>query len=172
MNRLFSSIFSLKRFCYCAFCRAPRQVYAKKHIGLFNFLAAAAAAVCLSYLIWQKADPRLLVFFVLISGFTETFIYLRWRSSIVCGSCGFDPVIYKSSPEKAKAAVQKFYLEKIADPRFLLSRSPLLEIYKKNLQAERLRSQVQRVNQYRTLRQKGSDALAAQKDLGGSTSLL
>lgn len=160
-----------KKSCYCAFCKTPRQVYSKKHANFFNILGCLILAACLSLVIWGALDPRLSVFFVLLMMASELFVYLRWRYSVVCHRCGFDPVIYKTSPEKARDLVKKFYAEKIADPRFLLSRSPILEIYKKNMEAERAHLRIQRVKDLRASRKNPSAALTPSEETETSSLL-
>ena len=117
--------------CFCAFCRSPRWVYRKRHISLTNVLGASLLATMLSVGIWGQPDPRALMFLCLIAGFSELFIYLRWRVALVCRLCGFDPIVYKSSPERAAQRVREFFHERKEDPTFHLSRSPLLDVQKR-----------------------------------------
>jgi len=126
-----------KSDCYCAFCKSKRNIYPKKHASILNYLAIFAFSYCLSTGLWAWWDPRGLVIFAVALTFTETFIYLRWRFSVVCSLCGFDPVLYRKSPEAARARVTQFYEKKIQDPKFMLSKSPLVEIYRKDTEIRR-----------------------------------
>src|ERR1044072_2518942 len=89
--------------CYCAFCKSKRRIYVKKHIDLVNIILTMILAASLSAGFWSGVDPRAIGILSAGLGIAEIFIYLRWRFFIVCSMCGFDPVIYRRSPEKARA---------------------------------------------------------------------
>lgn len=127
----------LHQQCYCAFCKSERRIYAKKHVSLTNVLAASFLATTLTYAYFGGPDPRGVTMFCIFVGIAEIFVYSRWRMSMSCNLCGFDPVIYKRSPEAAAQKVRAFYEEKSRDPQFYLSRSPLLEIQRKKAEHER-----------------------------------
>jgi hypothetical protein len=117
----------LRGRCFCAFCKAERKVYVKKHVDLTNVVAAVVLAMIVGQAYWGGPDPRALMLFCLTIVGSEMLIYLRWRSSVVCHLCGFDPVVYKRSPEDAARMVRAFYAEKQDNPDFWLTRSPLVE---------------------------------------------
>ncbi len=117
----------LRGRCYCAFCKAERKVYVKKHIDLTNVVGAVLLAMAVGQAYWGAPDPRALVIFCLTIVTLEVFVYMRWRSSIICNLCGFDPLVYKRSPERASQLVQAFYKEQHNNLEFWLSRSPLVE---------------------------------------------
>lgn len=127
---------------FCAFCRSPRRVYVKKHIDLTNVVMAGlfSALVTLSY--WGQIDPRGLMLFCLITGISESMIYFRWRLAVVCKMCGFDPVLYKRSPEMAALRVRQFFEEQKINPSFHLSKSPLLELHRRHQANERKRMEL------------------------------
>lgn len=127
----------LHKQCFCAFCKSERRIYAKKHVSLTNVVASSFLATALSFAYFGVPDPRGLVLFCLFIGVAEIFVYARWRMSMSCSLCGFDPVIYKRSLESAAQKVRLFYEEKSKDPQFYLSRSPLLEIQKKKAEQDR-----------------------------------
>src|SRR4051812_11174659 len=102
-------ITAIKSDCYCAFCKSNRQIYSKKHIDLVNIILALAVSFCLSAGLWAWYDPRVVVIVSFAIVISEAFIYLRWRFSIVCTQCGFDPVLYKKSTSRAKGKVREFY---------------------------------------------------------------
>jgi hypothetical protein len=140
-------IFSrIKDRCLCAFCGSERRFYAKKHLDLTNVILSLILSAMTGTAFWGYGDGRFLVLFGLGLGVGEAFIYLRWRSFIVCHQCGFDPVLYRKSPELAKTKVRSFYDRKIKDPKFLLGQSPLLEFYRRYQQIER---QNEMVNAYK-----------------------
>ncbi|MGZ3723791.1 MAG: hypothetical protein ACXVA9_12700 [Bdellovibrionales bacterium] len=99
----------------------------KKHIGLTNVLCAIAFSVASTYAAFAEPDPRgLMIFCIFIIG-AEIFVYMRWRMSIICSMCGFDPIVYKRSPSKASARVSEFFKDQVENPEFWLSKSPLLK---------------------------------------------
>jgi len=111
-----------KTNCYCAFCRTPRRMYKKRNIGFMNIVYATATSLIAMYLFWQAFDPRFLVIFAVFLGITETFIQIRWRLSVFCKQCGFDPVLYVKDPEKAAEKVTAHLAKRREDPRYLLTR--------------------------------------------------
>lgn len=122
---------------FCAYCKAPRRVYVKKHVDMTNVIGMLAFAMAITYFAWGAPDPRGLVLFCVFISFSEVFVYLRWRTSLACGLCGFDPIVYKRSPQEASKRVQEFFAEHRDDPQFLLSRSPLVQVQKKLMAQER-----------------------------------
>lgn len=111
-----------KHNCYCAFCRTPRRIYKRRSIGLLNFISAAAVAVLVMYLFWQNFDPRVLVVFAICLATAETFVQVRWRLSVSCKQCGFDPVLYVKDPEKAAHKVTEHLQRRRQDPKYMLAR--------------------------------------------------
>ncbi len=117
----------LRGRCFCAFCKADRKVYVKKHVDLTNVVAAVLLAMIVGQAYWGEPDPRALMLFCLTIVGSEILIYMRWRSSLICSLCGFDPVVYKRSPQDAARMVRAFFAEKQDNPDFWLTRSPLVE---------------------------------------------
>lgn len=115
---------------FCAFCKAKRRIYTKKHIDMTNVVCAIAVSLATTYAVWGAPDPQGMLFFCVIIIGAEIFVYLRWRLAIVCRMCGFDPVLYKRSPEQAKARVKEFFKEQVENPEFWLTKSPLLVVQK------------------------------------------
>ena len=147
--------------CYCAFCKSPRRIYLKRHVGLTNVLMASTFALTTSFALFGSADPRgLMIFGAFLIG-SDIFIYLRWRLTIVCRMCGFDPVVYKQSPEKAKQRVKEFFTEQVENPEFWLTKSPLLHIQKKIRENEKKALELQVLEN----RKKASRPLPPQKTL-------
>lgn len=117
--------------CFCAFCRSQRTVYTKKHVGLADVLLAGLAAALLSYIVYQDLDPRAVIFFAVGLAIAELFIMLRWRLSAICNKCGFDPFLYKRSPERAAQRVKEYMEERKNDPLSLFSPPPKLPVLRK-----------------------------------------
>lgn len=121
--------------CYCAFCRELRPVYAKKHVSGYDVVLSAATATLLAFAVHQDFDPRAVVYFVIALAFAELFVIFRWRLSIACPHCGFDPVLYKKAPEKAAARVKRFLDLRREDPLSALARGPRLPVIVKKASA-------------------------------------
>lgn len=116
---------------FCAFCKTQRRIYVKKHVDLTNVLLSIIFAAVTAFIFWGQPDGQVLILFCLFISSAEVFVYLRWRMAIVCSLCGFDPLIYKRSPEKAAKRVNSFFKEHAESPQFWLTRSPLLETQKR-----------------------------------------
>lgn len=56
--------------------------------------------------VWQAIDARVLVLFVFCLAIAELFIQIRWRLTLACPFCGFDPVLYIKDPQQAAAKVR------------------------------------------------------------------
>lgn len=108
--------------CYCAFCRSPRRIVRRRHLGFSHLLASVPVAGLIMWLMWAEPDPRVLVVYVVLLALVETFMQLRWRLLIVCRDCGFDPILYLRSPNAAADKVKAHLERRREDPRALLSR--------------------------------------------------
>ncbi|QDK37413.1 hypothetical protein [Bdellovibrio sp. NC01] len=116
------SLFQAKNNCYCAFCKTPRRIYRKKNISVMNVVASAMAAIVLMFAIWQEFDPRAIIAFVVCLAISETFVQIRWRLSVVCRTCGFDPILYTKDPEAAATKVRAQLDMRKEDPKYLLAK--------------------------------------------------
>ena len=120
-----------KTFCYCAHCRSARSVISQQHVSWINVLQSFVLSAALSFLFWQGLHPLSAVFALSFLVLAEIAVRLRRRADLICKKCGFDPVLYKKSPELAKAKVKEFFKKNIMDPDVPLIDSPLIEIRKK-----------------------------------------
>lgn len=108
--------------CYCAFCKSQRHIYRKRNINLINVIASALAAVVIMFVIWQAFDPRAIIAFVVCLAISEVFIKIRWRLSVVCRTCGFDPVLYIKDAPAAAEKVRVRLDDRKQDINYLLAR--------------------------------------------------
>lgn len=131
----------LRDYRYCAFCKSRRHVYLKKHIDLTNVVAAVLLSAAVTQAYWGQVDPRGLVLFCVVVGISEVMVYLRWRLAVVCKMCGFDPVVYKRSPSQAALRVREFFTQQVDNPRFQLSKSPLLDLHRRQRLQQRKRKE-------------------------------
>lgn len=109
----------------------------KRHIGVVDSALAILASGLLSWIIWQQLDPRAVIFIALGLGLAELFIMMRWRLSIACARCGFDPVLYKKSPEKAASKVKIYIAQRREDPMSAFSPPPKLPVIIKKAEPPR-----------------------------------
>lgn len=127
---------------FCAFCKSPRKLYVKKHVDLTNVVGVILVTIAVTEALYGGADPRGVFLFAVMILSGEIFIYLRWRNSVVCRMCGFDPVIYKRSPERASRLVNEFFRAQADNPAFWLSKSPLLDLHRRLREDDRKRDQL------------------------------
>lgn len=92
--------------CYCAFCKSQRKVYTKKSLDFMSYVGLLALSLTIMLILAQDFDPRVIIFFVLSLIFCEAVVHFRWRLTMVCRHCGFDPILYLRSPEKAAQKVK------------------------------------------------------------------
>lgn len=112
---------------YCAFCQSPRQIYTKKHAGFAEVFYTFWLAFSLGLLLWQEINPRFIPIWMTVLGLTEVLIQLRWRISITCQKCGFDPVLYLRDPKRAAFQVRQSLKTKLANPNNLNKRLPVID---------------------------------------------
>ncbi len=75
------------------------------------------------FMLWQKWNAKFFLLFVGLMGVTEIVIILRWRATLACSVCGFDPILYITQREKLVERVkQKLELRRNNPDQFLSSR--------------------------------------------------
>lgn len=106
--------------CYCAFCKTPRKVYARKHLAYVEVLSLVILSLLLTVGIYQSLDIRGMYIVSALLLVSEVFSQLRWRASMICRNCGFDPVLYMRSPEQAGLKIKAFLEVRSQSVEFLL----------------------------------------------------
>ena len=119
-----------RKSCYCAFCKVPRKVYSSKNLSLVSVVSLVGFSLLLTYLIWQTLDPRGLFILALFLFTGEIFHQMRWRQSMICSNCGFDPVLYIRDPEKAGLKIKDFLDYRAERPEYLLKPAVQLPVRK------------------------------------------
>lgn len=109
-----------RKSCYCAFCKVERKVYADKHLTLVSVLGLVLLGIVMTYAIFRSLDVRGLgiVGSLLIVG--EIFAQTKWRTSMICRNCAFDPVVYVRNPEQAGLKIKAFLDRRAESPEHLL----------------------------------------------------
>lgn len=87
-----------------------------------NVLASAVAAGVIMSALWQGFDARVIVIFIVCLSLSEVFIRIRWRLSLACAQCGFDPILYVRQPVQAADKVKKHLEKRKEDPKYLLAK--------------------------------------------------
>ena len=71
---------------------------------------------------FQEFDPRVLLIFVVFLALSEVFVQIRWRLTMTCQYCGFDPILYLKDSQLAALKVRKHLDHRKEDPTALLAR--------------------------------------------------
>lgn len=116
------SFFQKRVACFCAFCKSERKIYRKRRSDLTNIAWSGFGALAMMFALFHGFDPMVFLFFVSFLIAAEIFVQLRWRTSVVCRHCGFDPVLYVKNPNIAAQKVKIRLDERKNDPASLLSR--------------------------------------------------
>ena len=149
-----------RRTSYCAFCKSPRRLYRRKHVGLTNVLTALIGAGAMCELFYGGPDPVGLGYFSFFVISAEMFVYLRWRAALTCRMCGFDPLVYRRDPRAASAQVREFFDRMGDDPKFMLSKSPLVDVHRRARERDRQRRDIEGVRARALVKNGGTAAPA------------
>lgn len=123
----------------CAFCRLEHRVYTKKEVSVLDVLVILSVTGVMALAIWGGPDLRSLLIFMSLAFVMQVFLRVRYRESIKCPHCGFDPIVYKQDPERAAQRVTAFMENRKDNPEFLLRAKPKIEpIYLKKEEIEML----------------------------------
>jgi hypothetical protein len=105
----------------------PQKIYAKKHVNIFELFMFAGVGAIVTYLVWQDFHIAGAMIFVVLASAAEWVHRLRWRYSIKCKHCGFDPLLYKVNPEEAAKTVKAFLANRKKDPLYMLKPQPRIK---------------------------------------------
>lgn len=97
-------------------------MYTKKNIGIGDIVGSALGAGVLMMAIWQEFDPRVMVIFIFLLAIAEVFVQIRWRMTMTCPHCGFDPVLYLKDQAKAVEKVKIRLDQRRSNPATLLAK--------------------------------------------------
>lgn len=89
-------------------------------MNFFGIISLVVLSYVLSFLIWGGSDVRGLVILALMLVVSEGFAQLRWRQSMICLNCGFDPIVYLRDPQMAAKKIQDFMKYRSEKPEYLL----------------------------------------------------
>jgi glutaredoxin len=126
---------NLKERIFCAFCKLEREVYTRKHITSTNVALCILTGLSIGYLIWGGLDGRMVLLTVVSMIFAEAFVHTRWRLSITCPHCAFDPILYKTDRIRVVQMVkERLEAARANDAMLLKKNNPLrnIPVIKKN----------------------------------------
>ena len=109
-----------KTFHYCAFCRSPKYVYSKTALSFWTFCLIFLASSLSSYGLRRQFDEYVFGLFFLFLIIVELAVKVRYRISLRCKECGFDPLVYKKSSALAVDRVKECLASRASDPKNLL----------------------------------------------------
>lgn len=109
---------------FCSFCTLPLRIYGKQHVGVVELAVFSFVGIVFTYLVWGDFHFVGLMVFALLTISAELIHRMRWRASVKCKACGFDPVIYKNNPDQAAALVKTQLAARKSDPLYMLKPQP------------------------------------------------
>ena len=130
-------MWSARKSCYCAFCKVERKVYANKHLTLVSIIGLVLLGLVMTLTVFKTLDPRGLAIVGTLLIIAEIFSQTKWRTSMICRNCGFDPVVYVRNPEQAGLKIKAFLEMRKDSPDFLL-RPPVVLPVKKETKGKNL----------------------------------
>ncbi len=112
---------------FCAFCSLPVKVYGKQHVAIAELGVFSFVSIVFTFLVWGEFHFVGLMVFALLVTTAELIHRMRWRGSVKCKGCGFDPVIYKTNPEQAAQLVKIQLAARKQDPLYMLKSQPKIK---------------------------------------------
>lgn len=95
---------------------------------------AFTSTLFLMMALWQRFEVESLLFFVVLIAISEILVQLRWRLSLPCPHCGFDPLLYTHKPEEAARRVVHFIEQQKESTQYWLKGDPLRSLPKRKKQ--------------------------------------
>lgn len=111
----------------CAFCKLSHRIYLKKDVSTFDMLLNLGVTGLLALAIWGGPDLRSMLIFMALSFAMQVFLRVRYRESLKCPHCGFDPILYKANSEMAAQRVKDFLNKRTDNPAFMLKPKPQIK---------------------------------------------
>ena len=111
----------------CVFCKLEHRVYTKKEVSVFDAILLLFVTGLLAFSIWGGPDLRSMLIFMGLSFSLQVFLRVRYRESIKCPHCGFDPILYKQNSELAAQKVKTFMESRKDNPEYMLKPRPMIK---------------------------------------------
>jgi hypothetical protein len=98
---------------FCPLCKAPRKIpYRSKPGSPRQIAAVASAAAFFTLVTWPLFSWKGIVSFVPLWTFFEIWYRTKVRGALSCRQCGFDPYLYLTDADQAKAEVETYWRKK------------------------------------------------------------
>jgi glutaredoxin len=111
----------------CVFCKLDHRVYLKKEVNFRDIIVLLFITGLLAFAIWGEPDLRSMLIFMTLAFIFQIFLRVRYRESVKCPHCGFDPILYKQDNKKAATKVNQFMAQRKNNPQYLLRTQPKIE---------------------------------------------
>lgn len=112
---------------FCMFCSLPINIYTKKHVSFLELFVFAFLSIIFTALVWNEFHFIGLFVFAVFAATSEFVHRMRWRGSVKCKGCGFDPVLYRSAPDLAATIVKDRLALRKQDPLYMLKPQPKIK---------------------------------------------
>ncbi len=112
----------------CAFCKLDHRVYLKKEVSVFDAALLMAVAGLMAFAVWGGPDLRSLLIFMSLAFVLQVFLRMRYRESVKCPHCGFDPILYHENNEEAAQRVKAFLEQRKNNPEYMLRPQPKIPV--------------------------------------------
>lgn len=117
-------------------------MYTKRHVSWTDVGSCILLTFVGSAAIWRTISPKAILVLVAVMMLAEIIVQLRWRMSLACAHCGFDPLLYTRNPDLASKKVREIYERRRERADFLLTGQALIETQKRIQKANRAKSKV------------------------------
>lgn len=111
----------------CVFCKLDHRVYLKKEVSIFDVVVLLAVTGLMAFAIWGGPDLRSMLIFMSMAFILQVFLRVRYRESIKCPHCGFDPILYQQNNEEAAQRVKAFMEKRSDNPQYMLKPTPQIK---------------------------------------------
>lgn len=106
-------------------------MYVKRHLNWTDVGSCTLLTALGSAAVWRTIHPKSILILVTVLMLAEIIVQLRWRMSLPCPQCGFDPLLYQRNPDLAAKRVRQFFEQRKLRADFLLTSQALIETQKR-----------------------------------------
>lgn len=115
----------------------------------------------LALAIWDGPDLRSMLIFMGMAFTAQVSLRMRYRQSVKCPHCGFDPILYKVAPEEAAQLVKAHLEQRRDNPEYLLRPRPKIKpLYLSKEQIKALKKAEDQISLAEATNPSGRDALS------------
>ncbi len=111
----------------CVFCKLDHRVYTKKEVSFLDVIVLLVVTGVMAFAIWGGPDLRSMLIFMSLAFVLQVFLRVRYRESVKCPHCGFDPILYRNNNEDAAQKVKTFMENRADNPQYMLKPRPRIK---------------------------------------------